>query len=106
PSNTTPSIPSTAYLCPLPSVSFLTRARILTAIGLLKPHKAPGPDMIPNIVLKQCAHLIVNHLVYIFNAVLELDVYHDSWLISTTLVLWKPGKAAYNIAKAYHPIGL
>ncbi|KAF8163068.1 hypothetical protein B0H34DRAFT_637539, partial [Crassisporium funariophilum] len=100
------SIPSTAYPRPLPGVTFFTRARILAAISQLKPHKAPGPDMIPNIVLKQCAPLIADHLFYIFRAVLELDVYHDSWLVSTTLVLRKPGKAAYNVAKAYRPIGL
>lgn len=101
-----PSIPDSVYPKPLPGILFFTRARIRAAITTLKPHKAPGPNGIPNIVLKQCAEILVDHLFYIYRAVLELDVYHDSWLISTTLVLRKPGKPAYNVAKAYRPIGL
>ena len=49
---------------------------------------------------------LINHLFYIFQAALELNVYHDQWLLSSTLVLCKPSKPTYNIAKAYRPIGL
>jgi len=38
--------------------------------------------------------------------VLEHDVYHERWLTSTTLVLHKIDKPAYDVAKAYRPIGL
>ncbi|KAG5736093.1 hypothetical protein E4T56_gene6291 [Termitomyces sp. T112] len=101
-----PSVPLSAYLRPLPASPGLSRDCILVAIGNLLPFKAPGPDRIPNIVLKQCADALVNHLFFIFAAVFKLRVYRPSWLESTTLVLRKPGKPAYNVAKAYRPIGL
>ena len=41
-----------------------------------------------------------------YRAALEFFFYHDYWLISLTLVLHKPGKPAYNVVKAYCPIGL
>ncbi|KAG5735422.1 hypothetical protein E4T56_gene12779 [Termitomyces sp. T112] len=101
-----PSVPLSAYPRPLPAFPGLSRDRILVAIGNLPPFKAPGPDGIPNIVLKQCADALIDHLFFIFVAVFELGVYHPSWLESTTLVLCKPGKPAYNVTKAYRPIGL
>jgi hypothetical protein len=75
-------------------------------IKTLKPHKAPGPDGIPNVILINAADVLIDHLYYIYRAVFEHDVYHDRWLTSSTLVLRKPGKPAYNIANAYRPIGL
>ncbi|GLB41456.1 putative encoded by [Lyophyllum shimeji] len=101
-----PPAPVTEYPDPLPGIKFFPRARIRQAISQLKPYKAPGPDGIPNVVLKRCADVLIDHLFFIFRAVFELDVYHDSWLVSTTLVLRKPGKPAYDVAKAYRPIGL
>jgi len=50
--------------------------------------------------------ILTDHLFYIFRAVLELNIYHERWLTSTTLVLRKPSKPAYDVAKAYRPIGL
>ncbi|KNZ80715.1 hypothetical protein J132_04804 [Termitomyces sp. J132] len=101
-----PSIPHSAYSKPLVDTLYFTREHISAAIGSLLPLKALGPDGIPNIVLKKCAKALLDHLYYIFWAVFELDVYHLSWLESTTLVLCKLKKPAYNVAKAYRPIGL
>ena len=50
--------------------------------------------------------VLIEHLFFIYRAVFELNVYHNKWLTSTTLVLRKPGKPAYNIPNAYSPIGL
>ena len=50
--------------------------------------------------------MIVDHLFFIFRAVFEHGVYHPWWLELTTLVLQKIGKPAYDVAKAYRPIGL
>ena len=41
-----------------------------------------------------------------FQAILEHDIYPDSWLTILIVVFCKPGKPEYNIAKAYHPIGV
>jgi hypothetical protein len=75
-------------------------------ICTLSPYKAPGPDKIPNVVLMKCINVLINHLFFIFRAVLELNVYHPSWLESITLVLRKISKTVYDIAKSYRPIGL
>jgi ribonuclease HI len=98
--------PNTAYPPPLPGIKLFSRRRIRRAVRLLKPHKAPGPDGIPNVVLTKCIDALIDHLYFIFKAVLELDVYHDRWLQSITLVLRKIGKTTYDVAKSYHPIGL
>lgn len=37
---------------------------------------------------------------------MELNVYPSHWLSLLTIVLRKPGKPAYNVSKAYRPIGL
>ena len=75
-------------------------------IKKLKPFKAPGVDGIQNIVIQKCAKTIIDHLYFIFCAILELDTYPCQWLTILTIVLRKPGKAEYNIPKEYHPIGL
>ena len=43
---------------------------------------------------------------YIFRAVFDLGVYYKPWKKWNTIVLRKPGKACYDIAKSYCPIAL
>src|ERR1700724_3483072 len=69
-------------------------------------YNAPGLDGIPNVILMKCIDSIIDHLFYIYRASLEFAFYHDHWLTSLTLVLRKPGKPAYDVAKAYRPISL
>ncbi|KNZ72486.1 hypothetical protein J132_02997 [Termitomyces sp. J132] len=95
------STPPTTYPKPLLGIKFFTHMRIHATIRKLPPFKAPGPDRVPNVVLKRCSNTLVDHLHYIFRAVMELEVYHKEWLVSTMLVLCKPGRPAYNVAKAY-----
>ena len=66
-----------------------------------KPYKVPGMDGIQNIVLQQCMDSIIHHLYYIFQAILELDMYLSRWLTLSTIVLHKPDKPAYDTLKAY-----
>lgn len=83
-----------------------TREQILRNISNLKPFKAPGPDGIPNVMIQKTAHMMVDHLYFIFKAIFELETYVDAWKESNTIVLRKPGKPNYDIAKAYRPIAL
>ena len=76
------------------------------AIKKLKPYKAPGKDDIQNMVIQECIETIIDHLYYIYRAVLELDAYSTRWLTILTIILRKAGKTAYNVAKLYRPIGL
>ena len=82
------------------------RSKFKNAIRKLKPYKAPGIDSIHNIVLQECKEVLVNNLYFIYCTILELNTYPTRWLIILTIVLQKAGKAAYNVAKAYQPIGL
>lgn len=106
PPPTTPNIPMTVYPKPLRAKGTFTRDDIKVAISKLKPNKAPGLDGIQNIVIQDCANTIIDNLFYIYQAILRLHHYPSCWLTSLTIVLCKPGKPAYNIAKAYRPIGL
>ena len=106
PPPTTPIIPDTVYPKPLKAQGTFTRHDIRSAICKLKPYKAPGIDGILNILLKECTEALINNLYYIYKAVFNLDAYPSHWLVILTVVLWKAGKTAYNIAKAYRPIGL
>ena len=99
-------IPDCAYLELLKARGFFSREDIRSAIKKLKSYKAPGKDGIQNIVIQKCVDTIIDYLYYIYRAILELDEYPSCWLIILTIVLRKAGKAAYNVAKSYRPIGL
>lgn len=94
------------YPEPIPNPPQITKAQIEDQIRRLLPYNAPGPDGIPNVVLQRCLDLIIPHLLQIFTAILKLGLYYDPWKESTTVVLRKPGKPNYKLAKAYRPIAL
>ena len=106
PPPTCPSIPPSAYPKPLETHGYFTRKDIRRTVSKLKPFKAPGIDGIQNIVLQKCIDTIIDHLYFLFRAILEHNAYPTSWLSSLTIVLRKPGKTSYDVAKAYRPIGL
>ncbi|KAJ8468306.1 hypothetical protein ONZ45_g17291 [Pleurotus djamor] len=86
-----PSIPRTRQ----PEVNYevrITMERVTRTIGSLKPFKVPGPDGIPNIVLMR--------------AIFDSDYYPKAWRRWTTVVLKKPGKPRYDVAKAWRPVAL
>ena len=94
------------YPAPLPSPSQITAQQIEEQIRRLSPYKAPGQDEIQNIVLQKCLDLILDYLLHIFRAILNLGTYYDPWRESITIILRKPGKPSYETAKAYRPIAL
>jgi hypothetical protein len=84
----------------------LHEAQLRRQISKLKPHKAPGDDGIPNVVLKESADLLIDHLLWIYRAAFALQAYSDRWRSWITVVLRKPGKADYSIPKSHRPIAL
>ena len=46
----------------------------------LKPHKAPGPDAIPNLVLKTCADSVAKSLSIIYQSSLNSGTLPKDWL--------------------------
>ena len=101
-----PNIPLSSYPRPAKIFKYFTRAQIKKAASRLSAYKAPGPDGIPNAVLKESIEVIANHLFYIFRAIFELETYPDEWQESIMVVLRKPGKPSYEEPKAYRPIAL
>jgi ribonuclease HI len=98
--------PQTDYPPQCEKASQLTKDSITRQLSKLKPYKAPGPDGIPNIVLTKCANLLVDRLYHIFTAIYNKKLYYKPWKCFNTIVLRKPGKASYDIPKAYRPIAL
>ena len=94
------------YPEPLPDPPQISGEQIQRHIAKLSPYKAHGPDGIPNVVLQRCADIILTRLIYIFRAIIELNIYFDPWKEFMTIVLRKPGKPSYEIPKAYRPITL
>ena len=98
--------PQINYLAPLPDPLEIMQNQLQNQIVKLSPYKAPGPDGIPDIVLKECVELLTTPLTNIFNAIIQLNTYYDPWREFTTIVLIKLSKPSYNSPKAYCPIAL
>lgn len=104
--------PSTAVVpagpYPPPKYAFkpITDTQVRRAIKALRAFKAPGPDAIPNEVYKHCEHELTPILGSLFRATFTLGYYPERWKISNTVVLQKPGKTDYTVAKAWRPIAL
>ena len=90
---------------PLPFSTPLLSA-VHRCIRKLCPFKAPGPDGIPNIVLKCASEVLAPLLHTCLRTTLFLWYYPKAWQTWTTIVLRKPGKADYTVAKAYRPVAL
>ena len=101
-----PCTPASAYPKPLKARGIFSRNNICKTAWKLKPFKALGVDGIQNIVIQKCIKMILDHLYFLFRPILEFGIYPAWWLTILTIVLHKPGKLAYNMPKAYHPIGL
>ena len=70
----------------------------------LKPHKAPGPDAIPNLVLKTCADSIAKSLSFIYQSSLDYGTLPDDWLTANISAAFKKGDR--HLAENYRPISL
>jgi len=64
------------------------------------PHKAPGPDKIPNVVLRKSIDTISPILHNSLLIILTLSYYPKAWQTWSTIVLRKPGHTDYTVAKA------
>src|SRR5882724_3551040 len=84
----------------------ITNPQIARAISRTSPHKALGPDSIPNSIYLKCSNLLVPHLGPIYRATFNISVYPKEWQDSSTVVLRKPGKSNYTKPGAYRPIAL
>jgi hypothetical protein len=94
------------YPEPIPSPPRITLSQLETAIEKLAAKKAPGPDEIPNLVLKRCYSEIKKHLLLLAQESFETGHFPTIFKQSTMLVLRKPKKPDYSKPNAYRPITL
>ncbi|KAI0994438.1 hypothetical protein K3495_g13742, partial [Podosphaera aphanis] len=76
------------------------------ALNKLPGNKAPGPDGIPNELLKHCRKSLSKVLTDLFNACISQGYHPSKFKESITVVLRKPQKPSYDTPKAYRPIAL
>jgi hypothetical protein len=98
--------PGHVYPNCVPMRGQISSEQVKRVVAQLSPYKAHSPDEIPNIVLMKCINALIEYLVEIFRAVFTLKTYSETWKESFTAVLKKPGKPAYDIAKAHRPVVL
>src|SRR5579859_92785 len=65
----------------------ITASQLRSAVEKLSPKKAPGPDEIPNRVLKQCFEELKDHLLLLAQESFEIGHFPTIFKESTTLVL-------------------
>lgn len=74
-------------------------------INKLSNNKAPGHDLITNIILKNLPVKVLVYLVQVFNACLRLGYFPIKWKIANVLLFHKPGKTKAEVS-SYRPISL
>ena len=77
---------------------------ILNSIKQLKNGKAPGPDEIPTMLIKDAAEVICEPLAMIFNSSLRHGIFSDIWKLARVTPIFKSGSR--SDANNYRPISV
>jgi len=86
--------------------STITSEQVEQAIHRLPNGKAPGPDGIPNEVLKEVAHVIKDDLAQAISKCFASGATPETFRKSITVVLRKERKKDYSLPSSYRPIAL
>ena len=98
------SIPSPTNSFPIMPTISLNVEGIYRLLNDLDVNKAPGPDKIPNRILKYCATEIAQILQVIFNQSLTSGNLSDDWLTANIMPIFKKGNRSSPLN--YRPISL
>jgi len=79
--------------------------KVFESLNSLDSVSSPGPDLIPNIFLRNCKYVISSPLAYLFNLSLFSGIFPDIWKTSFIHPIPKPSSDLSNITN-YHPISL
>ncbi|MBW0479977.1 hypothetical protein O181_019692 [Austropuccinia psidii MF-1] len=90
----------------LPDFPPITRDEVTNAISTLPNRKAPGPDGIPNKLIKLSTTHLAPILTDLFNCCLRQGQYPSKWKESWTAIIRKSVKDDYTDPRAYRPIAL
>jgi hypothetical protein len=99
-------IANASYPDPVPTNPNITMTQVKRAIDKLSPNKAPGPDEIPNHVLKRCLSTLQPHILALAQQSMSIGHFPQPFKETITLVLRKPNKPNYTKPNAYRPIAL
>ncbi|KAF9017461.1 hypothetical protein BDZ89DRAFT_921417, partial [Hymenopellis radicata] len=93
---------------PMPEIDDgeITKEQLLKSLQSAKAYGAPGPSGIPNVALQSAEKFFTDTLYSILMASLRIRYYPQRFRIFKTIVLRKPGRSDYTIAKSYRPIAL
>jgi exonuclease III len=94
------------YPDPLEISEKIQEKEIHEALRHVAEDKAPGPDQIPNRILKDIKTWLTPHLLRIFNASIRNGYHPKAWKASITIVLRKEDKGDYTSIDSYRPIAL
>ncbi|MBW0486188.1 hypothetical protein O181_025903, partial [Austropuccinia psidii MF-1] len=84
----------------------VTEEEVMRTISSLPNRKAPGPDGIPNELIKIAKTLLTPPLTCIFNMCLRQGLFPTHWKNSCTAIIRKAAKDDYTNPNAYRPIAL
>jgi hypothetical protein len=84
----------------------VTKEEVAEVLEHLPPGKAPGPDGIPNEILKALAQEISEGLAYGISTAFARGELPSRYKESVTIALRKEGKKDYSLPSSYRPIAL
>ena len=84
----------------------VTPKQLEEVIRKLPNGRAPGPDGIPNEILKVIAPIVSKDLAHAISKQLESGMIPNSYKESTTVVLRKERKKDYSLPSSYRPVAL
>ena len=98
---------STEYDYP-PSIPVedISKTEVMKAVMSLATNKTPGPDDLPNEIIKATLTETLATLQTLFNACIQKGYCPTHFKQSTTVVIKKPEKDNYSTPKSYRPIAL
>lgn len=79
--NFAPQNQSKVLLSPLHSCS-IDLIEVFESLNSLSSTSSPGPDLLPNIFLRNCKFVISSPLLYLFNLSLSTGIFPDTWKTS------------------------
>jgi len=102
-----PSGPTAEHFTPQAEAPFtnITVNEIVTIAHTLPTGKAPGPDGIPDAIIRAVALARPKEMAMVFNQCLEKGLFPRAWKSARLVLIRKPGKPL-TLPSSYRPLGL
>ena len=84
----------------------ISEFRVKAALHSFINKKSPGTDEVPPLILKNLPDKVIQYITTLFKVCILLGYTPTKWKECKLVFIPKPGKASYQIAKAWRPISL